>query len=141
MWSPMCAFPHKGNVGAQVIEGAFTVLDGFDRVRERRDDMQAITLQPREAEVFAHAALAIKYDDPAKRAARQRNADSQAASARRRPTRPVDEVQPRAGNLTRGGLYDRAVSSRRQSTRPILSIDQNVKINRALWMLAEACRN
>ena len=58
--------PHKGDVSGQVIEGAYTVPDGFDLVRERRDAMRAITLQPREAEIFAHAALALKYDGPVK---------------------------------------------------------------------------
>src|SRR3989338_291659 len=57
--------PHKGDVVGQVIEGAYDVLDGFDLVRERRDEMRAITLDRGEAEVFAHAALTLKYDDPA----------------------------------------------------------------------------
>jgi hypothetical protein len=56
--------PHKGDVVGHVIEGAYDVLDGFDLVRERRDEMRAITLDRGEAEVFAHAALSLKYDDP-----------------------------------------------------------------------------
>ena len=52
--------PHKGDVAGQVIEGAFEVLRGFDRVRDSRDAMRAITLDEGEAEVFARAALALK---------------------------------------------------------------------------------
>ena len=54
--------PHKGDVAGQVIEGAFEVLDGFERVKESRDAMRAITLDEGEAEVFARSALALKYD-------------------------------------------------------------------------------
>lgn len=30
----MCACPHKGNVAGHVIEGAYQVLSGFERVKE-----------------------------------------------------------------------------------------------------------
>ncbi len=43
-------------------------------------------------------------------------------------------------NLTQGGLHGRTATGRRHSTRPIQGIDQNVKINRALWMLAEGMK-
>src|SRR3546814_20812488 len=40
-----------------------SVLHGFDRAQESRDAMQAITLDSGESEVFARAALALKYDE------------------------------------------------------------------------------
>ena len=43
-------------------------------------------------------------------------------------------------NLTRGGLHGRSRSGRAMSTRPVTGIDQNVKLNRALWVLADAMR-
>jgi hypothetical protein len=55
--------PHKGDVAGHVIEGAYEVLSGFDRVKESRDAMRAITLDEGESEVFARAALALKYDE------------------------------------------------------------------------------
>ncbi len=55
--------PHKGDVVTHVIEGAYEVLHGFDRAQESRDAMQAIALDTGESEVFARAALALKYDD------------------------------------------------------------------------------
>ncbi len=58
--------PHKGDVAGLVIEGAYEVLSGFDRVKESRDAMRGITLDDGESEVFARAALALKYDDPDK---------------------------------------------------------------------------
>ena len=58
--------PHKGDVAGQVIDGAYEVLHGFDRAQASRDAMRAITLDQGEADVFARAALALKYDDPDK---------------------------------------------------------------------------
>lgn len=53
---------HKGEIVDNVIEGAFQVLDGFELVREQREEMRAITLDQGESEVFARAALALKYE-------------------------------------------------------------------------------
>ncbi|MGL5003520.1 MAG: DUF932 domain-containing protein, partial [Casimicrobium sp.] len=39
--------------------------------------------------------------------------------------------------LTQGGLAARAASGRCTRTKPIQGIDQSVKVNRALWVLAE----
>ena len=53
-------------MASQVIEGAYEVLEGFERVQDARDAMRTITLDEGEAEIFANSALALKYDDPAK---------------------------------------------------------------------------
>jgi hypothetical protein len=39
-----------------------------------------------------------------------------------------------------GGLLGRAANGRRQRTRPVQGIDQNVRLNRALWLLADGMR-
>ncbi len=132
--------PHKGDVVGHVIEGAYDVLDGFDLVRERRDEMRALTLDQGEAEVFAHAALSLKYDDPATPAP---ITEAQLLMPRRHEDARADlwSVFNRSQeNLTRGGLLGRNASGRPQRTRPIQGIDQNVKVNRALWLLAEGMK-
>jgi len=129
--------PHKGDVTGQVIAGAYDVLEGFDLVRERREGMAAITLNPSESEVFARAALSLKYDDPVQPAP---ITEAQLLQSRRREDdRPdlwstFNRVQE---NLVRGGLSARSANGRRNHTRAIQGIDQNVKVNRALWILAE----
>ena len=45
--------PHKGDVSGHVIEGAYEVLRGFDRVKDSRDAMRAITLDEGDANVRA----------------------------------------------------------------------------------------
>ncbi|AVS79899.1 hypothetical protein C8237_01505 [Paracidovorax avenae] len=132
--------PHKGDVAGSVIEGAFEVLSGFERVKESRDLMRGITLDEGEAEVFARAALALKYDDPNKPAP---VTESQVLMPRRFDDRRPDlwttfnRVQE---NITKGGLSGRSANGRRQRTRPVQGIDSDVRLNRALWLLADGLR-
>jgi len=42
--------------------------------------------------------------------------------------------------MLKGGLQGRSQNGRRATTRAVTGIDQNVKLNRALWVLAEAMR-
>ncbi len=132
--------PHKGDVTGQVVQGAYEVLQGFERVQESREAMQAVTLDEGEAEVFARAALALKYDDPEKPAPITEN---QILMPRRYDDRRPDlwmafnRVQE---NLTKGGLRGRSVNGRRQSTRAVQGIDSDIRLNRSLWLLAEGMR-
>ncbi|MCY1448628.1 hypothetical protein D9M71_653120 [compost metagenome] len=43
-------------------------------------------------------------------------------------------------NLIRGGLAGRGSNGRRQRTRPVQGIDQDLRLNRALWLLADGLR-
>ena len=132
--------PHKGDVAGLVIEGAYEVLRGFEQAQESRDAMRAIALDNGEAEVFARAALALKYDDPNKPAP---ITESQVLAARRRDDNRPDlwSVFNRAQeNLTQGGLSSRAPNGRRQRTRPVQGINENLRLNRALWLLADGMR-
>ncbi|HBP1260452.1 TPA: DUF932 domain-containing protein [Pseudomonas aeruginosa] len=132
--------PHKGDVAGQVIEGAYQVLHGFDRALESRESMQAITLHDSEAEVFARAALSLKYDDPDKPAP---ITESQILMPRRFDDRRSDlwSVFNRTQeNLTKGGLHGRSANGRRQQTRPVQGIDSDIRLNRALWLLADGLR-
>ncbi|WP_175760097.1 DUF932 domain-containing protein [Burkholderia anthina] len=134
--------PHKGNVVQNVINGAFDVLDGFDLIREQKNGMRAVTLDRDEQHAFARSALALRYD-PTEVDAPAPISESQLLAPRRFEDRRDDlwtvfnRVQE---NLTKGGLHGRSRSGRAMSTRPITGIDQNVKLNRALWMLADAMR-
>ena len=130
--------PHKGQIMDNVIEGAYDVLDGFGLVRELRDDMRAISLRPAEAEIFARSALTLKYEpDPVKPPP---VTESQILAPRRSADTGTDlwttfnRVQE---NLVRGGLPARNAAGRRTRTREVQGIDQSVKINRALWLLAD----
>jgi hypothetical protein len=127
---------HKGEIVDNVIEGAFEVLDGFNLVREVRDSMRAVTLAPAEAEIFARAALVLKYDAdmPVPITESQLLAPRRVQDDKPDLWSTFNRVQE---NLVRGGLPARTTNGRRQRTREMQGIDQSVKVNRALWMLAE----
>lgn len=132
--------PHKGNVTDHVIEGAYEVLSGFDRVQDSREAMRAITLDDGEAEVFAKSALTLKYDSESKVLP---ITESQVLATRRfDDNRPdlwsvFNRIQE---NLVKGGLSGRTATGRHQRTRAVQGIDQNIRLNRALWLLAEGLR-
>lgn len=131
--------PHKGDVAGSVIEGAYEVLRDFDRVKDSRDAMRGITLDDGESEVFARAALSLKYD-PNKPAP---VTETQILMPRRFNDRRPDlwSVFNRTQeNLTQGGLHGRSANGRRQQTRPVQGIDPNIRLNRALWLLADGMR-
>lgn len=132
--------PHKGDVAGHVIEGAYQVLDGFEHAQASRESMQAITLDAGESEVFARAALVLKYDDPTKPAP---ITELQILMPRRLDDRRPDlwSVFNRTQeNLTKSGLHGRAANGRRQQTRPVQGIDSDIRLNRALWLLADGMR-
>jgi hypothetical protein len=130
---------HKGNMVDDVIEGAYTVVENFREIEQSRDTMKAIALTPREADAFAGAALLTKYEpDEAGNFPLQ---TSQVLRPRRYDDNGSDlwSVFNRTQeNLIKGGLATRAANGRRNTTRQVQGIDQNVKVNRALWTLAES---
>ncbi len=131
---------HKGNVSEQVIEGAYEVLRGFEQVQNTREAMRAITLDDGEAEVFARSALMLKYDSQDKVLP---ITERQVLMPRRFDDKRSDlwstfnRVQE---NLIKGGLSGRTTNGRHQRTKPVQGIDQSVRLNRALWLLADGLR-
>ena len=135
--------PHKGNVQNDVIEGAFRVLDDFAAVDSSTDAMKALTLNSEEEEVFASAALALRYDRTTEGQPPAPITTRQLLEARR----PEDfghslwtTFQRVQENSLRGGQAGRSTQGRRIQTRPVGSIDRSVNLNRALWVLAEGMR-
>lgn len=134
---------HKGNIVDDVIEGAFTVVDTFAEIEEQREEMKALVLLPSEQSAFAEAALHTKYEpDPVTKAfpitaaqllTPRRWQDNERADL----WSTFNRVQE---NMIKGGIGSRNANGRRTRTREIAGIDQNVKVNRALWQLAERMR-
>jgi hypothetical protein len=125
---------HNGNVIDQVIEGAYTVLDDFEQIGQQRDTMKALSLNRAEQDIFARGALALKYGDEEAAPI----TESGILGARRIEDRSDDlwtvfnRVQE---NMIKGGVSGRTAQGRRARTRAVTGIDQNVKLNRALWLL------
>ena len=129
---------HKGDIVNNVIDAAYTVVNDFDLVHESIDGMKSTLLLPEEQEIFATAALSLKYDEN-----EAPITPNQLLSTRRIADRNPDlwsnfnRVQE---NIIRGGLRGRTASGNRTTTREVKSIDNNVKLNKALWILADGMR-
>lgn len=128
--------PHRGNVVEKVIEGAYEVLGIFGRVEEKRDAMQSLLLPPPAQQAFARAALTYRFGEE-----HQPVTESQILSARRWQDESGDlwtTYQRIQENLLKGGLSGRTAQGKRTHTRAVKGIDGDVKLNRALWVMAES---
>ncbi|WP_410700035.1 DUF932 domain-containing protein [Citrobacter farmeri] len=127
--------PHKGDVVEKVIEGAYEVLGVFDRVEEKRDAMQSLLLSPPAQQALAQAALTYRFGEE-----HHPVTESQVLSARRWQDEQNDlwSVFNRLQeNLSKGGLSGRSALGKRSRTRAVNGIDGDIKLNRALWVMAE----
>lgn len=133
---------HSGKILDQVTAGAFEVLDGLTRVIEAREGMQALQLNQGEAGAFARAAAMLRFE-PATEGAGMPVTVEQVLRPRRMADTGGDlwttfnRVQE---NLVKGGMNARGADGARRRTRAVTGIDQDVKLNRALWSLAEEMR-
>lgn len=129
--------PHTGEVRGQVIEGAYTVVDNFDKVDERKDMMLSAPTTRDTEFAFARAALALRFDgdpDKAPYSAQQLLVPRRHDDDQRNMWSTFNRVQE---NLMKGGLRGKAPSGRRTRSHQIRNIDNNVNLNRALWVLGE----
>ncbi len=146
--------PHKGNVIHQVIEGSFQIIDDARKALHTVDTWSNLRLSSGEQNAFAEAAHDLRFadaegviDTPITAAQlltprRTEDRDMQGSSwSRPAPDlyRTLNVVQE---NAIKGGLSARRPgernSGRMVTTREVRGIDQDVRLNRALWKLAES---
>ena len=126
---------HTGNIIDNVIEGSYQVLSNIEAMEERIQSYKSITLDRSQELAFAKAAVELRWGEQAPIYKAE-----QLIEARR-----IEDNVPtlwstfnRAQeNLVKGGLSGRSVSGRRTRTRAIGSVHEDVKLNRALWTLAD----
>ncbi|SEO19470.1 protein of unknown function [Nitrosospira multiformis] len=115
------------------------MLESFETVGEQLEEMKSLTLNEGDQKAFARAALTLKYEDSEPAPITERDL----LTPRRFSDRASDmwttfsRVQE---NLLKGGIRGRNKSGRSMTTRAVTGIDQNVKLNRALWVLGESKR-
>jgi hypothetical protein len=134
---------HSGDVQAKVIEGTFKVLEEGRIALEAPDKWSQIKLDREEVRLLGVAAHQVRFGD----------AEGNVHTA----IRPEQMVIPRRHedtgndlwtvfnvaqeNAIRGGLTamgrDANNQPRRSTTRQVKGIDQNLNVNRALWMIAD----
>ncbi|RQY49652.1 DUF945 domain-containing protein [Burkholderia stagnalis] len=131
---------HKGNVVDDVVAGAYDVLDGFDLIREVKQGMEAVQLDEGEQRAYASAALAVRYDvsdAPAPITEGQVLRPRRSEDVRNDLWSIFNRVQE---SMVRGGLLGRSKAGRPIRTRAVTGIDQDIRLNRALWVLADEMR-
>lgn len=134
---------HSGEVTHKVIEGTYRVLGEAQKALAAPQDWSQRQLGREEREIFADAAHVLRFGD----------ADGEVTT----PIRATQLLAPRRHadaandlwttfnvvqeNVIRGGLHGTQRTAgqrpRRVTTRAVNGIDQDVKLNKALWILAE----
>lgn len=125
---------HRGNIGDNVIDGCISVVQNLEQITNRVDEYRGKILKLFDRVDFAERALQIKWGDKPPVTA------DDILTARRWEDgsdslwNVFNTVQE---NLLKGGIAGRAATGRRIRTRGIGAIDNDVKINKALWQLAD----
>lgn len=134
---------HSGDVGAKVIEGTYRVLNEAERTLAAPQDWSTHRLNRDEQQIMAEAAHTLRFGD--------------SEGETKTPIKPEQLLIPRRHddraddlwtvwnvtqeNIIRGGL--RGVSRddlgrpRRMKSRAVNGIDQDIKLNKALWLIGE----
>jgi hypothetical protein len=134
---------HSGDVRHKVIDGTFRVMKEAEKALAAPADWSGLILDRDEKRVFAEAAHIARFGD-SEGETTTRIQPSQLLNTRRMGDRENDlwttfnVVQE---NAIRGGLEARFRDEhgrlRRSSSRAVKGIDQDVKLNKALWTLSE----
>ena len=134
---------HSGDVQSKVIEGTFRVLTEAEKALVAPEQWSQIKLVEDERRAFAKAAHQLRFADA------DGNTTTAIGSEQLLLPRRVDDTQPNLWNVfnvvqenaIKGGLHavgrDANNRLRQFTSRPIKGIDQDVKLNKALWVLAE----
>jgi hypothetical protein len=132
--------PHKGDIRSLVIEGSRKVLENSAQALRAAEEWQKVMLSGEEQRAFATAAHYRRFADDDGNVTTPIEPD-QLLTPRRASDRTPDlwrtfnRVQENAG---KGGpsAVDRG-TGRRATSREVRSIDGDVKLNKALFVLAE----
>lgn len=138
---------HTGNIVDRVIEGSYEIVRELPRIMDNVQRYKDTRLTANEVFAYAEAALELRHPTPVDEATgfvEPSYVPPVSASAlltvRRNEDRETDLwtvsncVQE---NLMRGGLRSVSANGRRSRTRGINSVTEELRVNRALWMLTE----
>lgn len=134
---------HSGDVRHKVIDGTFRVMKEAEKALAAPADWSGLILDRDEKQVFAEAAHIARFGD-SEGETTTRIQPSQLLNARRTGDRENDlwtTLNVVQENAIRGGLRaafrDENGRIRRTCSRAVKGIDQDVKLNKALWTLSE----
>ena len=131
---------HVGFNPDDFLVSAEKIASAAGAIADQVEDMKVIEMTPDERGIYAMSALNLAYDEPEKAPIRP----DQLLQERRYDDKGSDlwttfnVVQE---NIVRGGLRGQTRDAngrlRRVSTRPVKSLERDIKLNQALWLLTE----
>lgn len=134
---------HSGNIIRQIVEATHNLIQMAPRVVEAIRQWKQIMLSAQEQMFLAEGALALRFDEQAPVSADRLLVSRRYADNGTDLWTVFNRIQEA---VVRGGLkyiqpaqnmIEGYVPSRRNRTREVKGIDQNTKLNRELWSLAE----
>lgn len=131
---------HSGDVAGMVIDGCCRIIEDMPHVLEHVDTMKRVQLDRGEREAFAAAALQLRYPNDAEGNRTAPIDATKLLTVHRAADRTPDlwttfnTVQE---NFMKGGLRGTGTKGQRMSTRAIKSVNEDLRLNKALWTLAE----
>lgn len=130
---------HSGDVVNKVIEGTYHVVEQTPKAIECMEAMQGIELSPAERRIFANAAKELRWDTEAVAV------DNDALLLPRRTGDRSNDLFTTMNVLQekviRGGVNVMNKETRRSHrAREVKGVSENVKLNKAIWTLAEEMR-
>lgn len=129
---------HSGHID-DVIEGVFSVVDEFPQIADAAKTWQGIQLDNMQRVAFARAAMPLRWDTD-----REDHSEPVNPSRLLQPVRTGDMgsdlwttfnvVQE---HIIRGGVHAKGSDGRRRRSRAVNSVNEDQRINKALWDLAD----
>lgn len=129
---------HGKQIVDEILKGSIQLSHQVPRIAEGVEAFQSTLISRGEAQLFAEGALSLRYGED---------------WAQSSPVQPGDLLEARRSedangslwsvfnrtqeNLFKGGLRGKSANGRRTRTRPINSVTEDVRLNRALWKLTE----
>lgn len=128
---------HSGDIRGRVIEGAYEVLSNLKEAEQRIELYKGIELKREEVQAFANAAVQLRWpgDDA------NRIIQPEAIVTARRPEDAQNDLwsvfNRTQENIIKGGIRTKSESGRRLRAKAVTSLTEDVKLNRALFTLAD----
>lgn len=122
---------------SRIIDATYQIVEETPKAFRQVEEWKQIELTRPKQIAFANAASELKPNaaiNPAHLLTARRDEDATNSDASRDLWRTTNVIQE---SLIRGGIQGRSGTGRRIKTRPIKAVDSDIKINRALWRLAE----
>lgn len=125
---------HQGCVVDRVVEAANDLIEVVPISVKKAIEWQQIELNPKQKIILAESAMSMKWQADSKMKPESLLVPKRSADTKNDLWTTFNVIQE---NVIRGGIRYRTEEGQRQTTRPVNSVGENVRLNTALWMLTE----